>query len=93
MSPKGQVDAVLGIMGQLSGSGTSPPVSHMEVVASNTSSVCDLRPMQDQWREPQWWPVAGTIHQELRPLSVPERIAAELTTIVREDVAIQDGVK
>lgn len=54
MSLEGQVDAVVGIMGQLSGSVTGPPVSHMEVVASNKPSSHDLRPRQDQWRDLQW---------------------------------------
>lgn len=68
MSPEGQVDVVLGIMGQLSGSVMDPPMSHMEVVASNTPSSHALRPMQDQRRDPQWQPVAGKVRQELRPL-------------------------
>lgn len=53
MSPEGRVDAVLGIMGQVSGSGRGTPMSQMDVVASNTPGSHGLRPMQDQWREPQ----------------------------------------
>lgn len=38
MSPQGQVDAVLGTMGQVSGPVRGTPVSQMEAVASHTAT-------------------------------------------------------